>query len=155
MGNLVNRTVAMVHRYRSGAVPSAPQGGGIQAPARARAEQRLAAALHAFDLRAATGAVVELADEGNRYVEERAPWTLARAERKEGAGPEVLDGVLAELVATCRTLARLLEPFVPDASARLTAQVNGDGSESEGSGDDRLPAPIPAVRKLGPAQQKA
>lgn len=69
------------------------------------------------------------------------------------------DEDLAELVATCRTLARLLEPFVPDASTRLTAQLNGDGSDSKrsggGTGDDRLPAPSPAFRKLGPAQQKA
>ncbi|WP_017589579.1 methionine--tRNA ligase [Nocardiopsis ganjiahuensis] len=149
IGNLVNRTVSMVARYRSGVVPRVADESGEPSLARARvrAAEQVDAAVRAFDLRAATGAVVALADEGNRYVADHEPWALARAERagepgKRGrTGPEALDTVLGELVATGRELARLLRPFLPDASARLTEQLGGDGGQ--------LPPAAPVFRRLG------
>jgi methionyl-tRNA synthetase len=129
MGNLVNRTVSMVKRYRDGVVPPRGTGGpaaaGLRA-ARAEAASTIDAALAAFDFRRAVEAVTRIGNEGNRYVETVRPWDLAKAERTEGAAEGALDEVLAELVATCREMAAHLIPFLPDAAARIAAQC-GDG----------------------------
>src|SRR6266511_2972703 len=91
LGNLVNRVVSMVHRYRDGQLPD-------ERPAPAEAERLLAAcrrapglvdeALGAGDFRRATAAVWAIVEEGNRYVEAARPWELARAERTAGEPPE-------------------------------------------------------------------
>jgi methionyl-tRNA synthetase len=101
LGNLVSRTVTMVHRYRAGVVPSGfgqvpsgfgqvPSGFG-QVPSDSAAERLLAAcsrapgriraALDGFDFRAATAAAWDIVDEANRYLEQSSPWRLAQAER--------------------------------------------------------------------------
>ena len=72
-------------------------------------------------------------------MEATAPWTLAKAERT-GAGPERLDAVLAELVATCRAIAEYLTPFLPSATARIAAQA-GDGGPT-------VAAPTPVFPRL-------
>ncbi|MGW9555123.1 methionine--tRNA ligase [Nocardiopsis sp. NPDC055551] len=142
IGNLVNRTVSMVAKYRGGTVPGV--GSAELSEACARAESSVNEAIDAFDLRAATGAIVELADAGNRYVAEREPWLVARPERRGDIAPAALDSILAELVATGRTLARLLRPFLPDAAERLTAQL----TERPGPDGDRLPPVSPVFGRI-------
>jgi len=98
LGNLVNRVISLVHRYRGGKVPGAPGPGAVQAGAPdgaaalalacGRAAQRRSAALDAFDFRAATAAVWDIVGEANRYVERIRPWELAREEREEAAAGE-------------------------------------------------------------------
>jgi methionyl-tRNA synthetase len=145
IGNLVNRTVAMVAKYRSGTVPAEADSAPSLKRAREHTAEQVDAALSVFDFRGATGAIIGLADEGNRYVEARTPWALAKEERLGEAGPEVLNRVLRELVSTCRAIASLLKPFLPDASARLTEQLGGDS--------DRVLAPTPVFQKLGDGPQ--
>ncbi|MGW4214694.1 methionine--tRNA ligase [Lentzea sp. NPDC004789] len=124
IGNLVNRTVSMVRRYRSGQVPATaadnPAARELRV-ARAEAADLIDRALAGFDFRRAVEAVVRIGHEGNRYVEATAPWALAKAGRAEE-----LDAVLGELVVTCRELAVHLEPFLPGAARRIAAQC-GDG----------------------------
>ncbi|HEX3792095.1 MAG TPA: methionine--tRNA ligase [Pseudonocardiaceae bacterium] len=129
IGNLVNRTVSMVGRYRAGRIPlpalDNPAATALRA-ARARAAGDIDRALAEFDFRRAAEAVIRIGDEGNRYVEATAPWALAKAERTEDAPADRLDAVLAELVVTCQALATRLTPFLPAAAARI-AQQCGDG----------------------------
>ncbi|MGH8901754.1 MAG: methionine--tRNA ligase [Egibacteraceae bacterium] len=130
IGNLVNRAVSMVKRYREGIIPAVatdnPAAADLRA-ARADAAGHIAHALEEFDFRRAVEAIIRIGDEGNRYVEVVRPWELAKAERKEDATPpEFLDAVLAELVATCRDLAEHLQPFLPAAARRIAEQC-GDG----------------------------
>ncbi|WP_261574690.1 methionine--tRNA ligase [Frankia gtarii] len=130
IGNLVNRTVSMVKRYRDGVIPPVAADNPGAAALRAAREQAPAtidAAFTAFDFRRAAEAITTIGNEGNRYVEAARPWDLAKAERKEDAAPAALDAVLAELVATCRELAAHLTPFLPDAAARIAAQCGGGG----------------------------
>jgi methionyl-tRNA synthetase len=130
IGNLVNRTVSMVQRYRQGVVPDYAQDNPPASAlrgARAAAPDQIDAALALFDFRRATEAIIRIADEGNRYVEAVAPWTLAKAERKDDAPAGPLDAALAELVVTCRTLAEFLRPFLPDAAAKIADQCGQDG----------------------------
>ncbi|MEV0660033.1 methionine--tRNA ligase [Actinomadura luteofluorescens] len=117
LGNLVQRVVSMVHRYRDGVVPGG-EARELDAVCR-EAPAAVDAALADFDFRRATGAVWRVVDEANRYVNRVRPWELAKA------GDPSLDAVLAGLVAACRTAGELLEPFLPDAAARVRRQCAG------------------------------
>jgi methionyl-tRNA synthetase len=143
IGNLVNRTVSMVRRYRDGVIPPVAVDNPAAAALRAVREQApttIDAAFTAFDFRRAAEIITSIGNEGNRYVEAARPWDLAKAERKEDADPAALDAVLAELVATCRELAAHLAPFLPDAAPRITAQC--------GDGGDRVAEPAPVFPRL-------
>jgi methionyl-tRNA synthetase len=169
LGNLVNRVVAMIHRYRGGRVPAAPAPapaaqaalggpaaqaalGGPAAQAALGGSERLAAAcreadaavgaaLDDFDFRRATAAVWRIVDEANAFVSQARPWELARAERDGRAGDEQLDAVLAQLAGACSVLGRELAPFLPDLAGRVRAQCAPGG-------DGRLPATRPVFRRL-------
>jgi methionyl-tRNA synthetase len=142
LGNLVNRVVAVVHRYREGRVPCAavPAGGERLAAACQRAPGLVDGALEAGDFRRATAAVWAVVEEANRFVEAARPWELAKAERA-GAPRERLDAVLALLVGACRLLGEELAPFLPAAAARIAAQC----ADKAG----RLPEPAPLFPRIG------
>jgi methionyl-tRNA synthetase len=139
-GNLVNRVVSLIHRYRDGAVPPATAAAapGAQAldTAIRNAPGRVAGALADFDLRRATEAVWCIADEANRYVNQTRPWSLAKA----GQTAE-LAAVLSVLLAACQAIATHLRPFLPDAATRMTSQL----TPNEGG---FLPAPVPILPRL-------
>ncbi len=145
IGNLVNRVVSMIHKYRAGLAPVEPRSvipclAEVQA-ARGRAPELIEAALADGDFRAATGAVVAIADAANRLISGIRPWELAAAERSgDATASSELDCVLATLLDTCREIARHLEPFAPDLAVRIKAQCAGDGG--------LLPAPVPVFARL-------
>jgi methionyl-tRNA synthetase len=128
LGNLVSRTVALVHRYRGGVVPgdagavAADPAAGPLAGLCRRVPGQVRAALDGYDFRAATAAVWQIVDAANRYIELSAPWRLAKAEPADATAAARLDAVLAATVGACRVLAAELAPFVPDTAARITAQ---------------------------------
>ncbi|SEE80818.1 methionine--tRNA ligase [Jiangella alba] len=111
LGNLVQRTLTLVHRRTGGVV--GPPGTGALADAADALPAAVDRALDGFDLRAATAALVAVVDLANRTIEAERPW-----ERRAGA-----DTVLATLVHACRVVAAELEPFVPGGAARLRAQL--------------------------------
>jgi methionyl-tRNA synthetase len=139
LGNLVNRVVAMIRRYRdgrlSGATPVPPGGADLDAAIR-QAGDLIGAALDEFDFRQATAAVWAIADEANRFINRTRPWDLARAADTR------LDAVLYLLARACSALGRELAPFLPGAAARITRQCTPR--------DGRLPAPSPVFRRLAP-----
>jgi len=138
LGNLVNRVVAMVCRYRDGRIPSAapvPPGGEDLDAAIRLAGDRVGTALAGFDFRQATAAVWAIADEANRFINHARPWDLAKAD----SGGR-LDAVLYLLVRACSAAGRELAPFLPDAAARITRQCTPR--------DGRLAAPSPVFRRL-------
>ncbi len=143
-GNLVNRVVSMVGRYRDGRLPAGSAVPGpeeLEAACR-RADDAIGAALADFDFRQATAAVWAIAAEANRFVNRVRPWELAKAERTgDLAAGERLDAVLGVLLETCSVLGRVLTPFLPDAAARITLQC------APGR-DGRLPSPSPVFRRL-------
>ena len=116
LGNLVSRTVSMIHRYRHGTVPADPSGFDTALEHDARPIlDAYAAALDACDLSGAAAQLIELATRANKYVEETAPWRLA----KDTAAAAALDTVLANLARTLARLAVLAEPFMPERAATL------------------------------------
>ncbi|WP_116042961.1 methionine--tRNA ligase [Amycolatopsis palatopharyngis] len=143
LGNLVNRAVSMVHKYRGGTVPALadplpelPLTKLIDA-----APAAVDAAMDRFDFRAATAAVWQIVEEANRYVVEVEPWNLAKAEKKGDADAgQRLSDVLALLVHACRAVAEELPPFLPEAARRVAAQL--------GSGTDQLDKPQPLFPRI-------
>ncbi|MGH7529323.1 MAG: methionine--tRNA ligase, partial [Gemmatimonadales bacterium] len=110
-GNLVSRALSMVHRYRDGTVPGPAAGSRTESPLEAAARDTVAAytrAMDAYALQDGAALVIDLASRANRYVEETAPWKLAKA-RQDAE----LDVVLGALVRTVARLAVLAAPFVP------------------------------------------
>jgi methionyl-tRNA synthetase len=144
LGNLVNRVVAMIHRYRGGRVPApapVPAGGEALDAAIRQAGGLIAAALEEFDFRQATAAVWAIADEANRFVNRVRPWELARAEQ-DGDRGQRLYAVLGALFEACSALGRELAPFLPDAAARIVRQCTPP--------DGALPPAVPVFRRLSP-----
>jgi methionyl-tRNA synthetase len=150
LGNVVNRIVTMVHRYRDGRVPEPagrsygppPAGTEQLAAACAQAAGRIDEALDAFDFRRAAAAVWAIVEEANRSIEGTRPWEAAKAERGgDRAAGERLDAVLAALVGACVVLAERLAPFLPGAAARIAAQC--------APVDGVLPAAEPLFPRIG------
>ena len=120
-GNLVSRTLSMVHRYRGGTVPGDGDG---ETPLERAGQETIAAyrrAMDAYDLQQGAALVIELASHANRYVEETAPWKLAKD--KQDAD---LDGVLSNLVRTVARLAVLAAPFVPAKAQEMWTALGAD-----------------------------
>ena len=106
-GNLVSRSLSMVDRYRAASVPADSADSALE-----RASQETIGtytrAMDAIDLQQGATLVIELATRANRFVEETAPWKLAKANNDTA-----LDSVLANLVRTVARLAVLSAPFIP------------------------------------------
>jgi methionyl-tRNA synthetase len=144
-GNVVNRVVTMVHRFRGGTVPPpGPPDDDAKALAAAceRAPAEIDAAFAGADFRTAAAALLAIVDEANRYIEASRPWALARA--GDRTADARLDTTLYMLVAACRTLARELAPFLPDAAARIAAQCLPRGDTG------RLPDPLKVFARVSP-----
>jgi methionyl-tRNA synthetase len=152
LGNLVNRVVAMIGRYRDGRVPvsrgagPAPPGGENLDAAIRQAGGLIGQALDEHDFRRATAAVWAIADEANRFVNQTRPWQLARAERdRDALAGQRLDAVLGLLFEASLGLGRDLQPFLPDAADRISRQCTPQGG--------RLPLATPVFRRLLPRRQ--
>src|SRR5271166_3680428 len=108
LGNLASRTIAMLIRYRDGIVPT-----GEPDPALgedfAGLPSRVRAHIDRAELTLALDEIWQRVRRLNRYVEERAPWRLAR----ETDGADQLDAVLASLVQGLHAVAVLLWPYIP------------------------------------------
>jgi len=125
LGNLLNRTVSMLHRYRNGLVPATTTPSeDLMATAGTLPERLHVAMTHDYDPQAALAAIWELVTRTNRYVEESAPWALSKAERAgDGAAARRLDTVLLSLAEALRLVAEALRPFLPSTAERMAAQL--------------------------------
>jgi methionyl-tRNA synthetase len=139
LGNLVNRSVSMLHRYRDGIVPrvaAVTDGDSALAQVANGLDERVRSAFDAFDFRQAIGAIWELVTSANKYIDDTKPWTLAKAAKGgDETADAQLDLVLADLLETIRLLAVHLTPFIPDGAARIAQQV---GFELGPASDDAL-----------------
>jgi len=126
LGNLLQRTVSMIHRYRGGVVPAAPadESSSLRAVAGALPATLNRALGEEWDPRLALEAVLSLVRSANRSVEQAKPWELARAEaRGDAAAHRQLDFALGELAGCLGLVAEALRPLLPDTAARITVQL--------------------------------
>jgi methionyl-tRNA synthetase len=121
LGNLVNRSLSMLKRYRNGVVPAQSeelQGDTEKAVTEAK---RL---LTENQLQGALETIWRLITRANQYVDQTAPFKLA----KDPAQAKRLDEVLYNLAEVCRVLAVLLWPFIPGTAAKIFAQLGLPGA---------------------------
>ncbi len=120
LGNLVNRSLSMLKRYRNGVVPA--RSNELAADA-AKAADETRALFQQSQLQSALQSIWGLVNRANKYVDETAPFKLA----KDPAQAQRLDEVLYNLAESCRVLAVLLNPFLPGTSAKIYAQLGLTG----------------------------
>jgi methionyl-tRNA synthetase len=116
LGNLVNRSLSMLKRYRNGIVPAKSD---ELAAFTAKAADETCALLKQNQLQGALQSIWTLVNRANKYVDETAPFKLA----KDPAQSQRLDEVLYNLAETCRVLAVLLWPFLPGTTTKIYAQL--------------------------------
>ncbi len=114
LGNLASRTIGMLMRYRDG-VMSAGELDPILISAFTTLRERVTAQVDRADLTLALDEIWQMVRRLNRYVEEQAPWVLA----KDEARADELDRVLRSLAEGLRVLAVLLWPYMPNSCERL------------------------------------
>jgi methionyl-tRNA synthetase len=127
-GNLASRTLAMVARYRDGVVPDAAVDPALGGDFEGLCER----VCELFDQAELTGALDEIWQRVrrlNRYVEERAPWQLAKDDNRAGE----LDTALRSLVEGLRVVTVLVEPFVPRAAGQLLAALGQPAADLGGA----------------------
>jgi methionyl-tRNA synthetase len=120
LGNLASRTLTMIHQYRGGAIPAAASEGAIPQ----QANDTIAAVLkcfEAFEFSKGLEAIWALLSIADKFIVERAPWTLAR---KTDAGSQAkLDATLYTAAEVVRIASALLAPVLPDSAAKIWAQL--------------------------------
>ena len=119
LGNLVSRTTAMIARYREGRVPAGET-------AFESVHERVAERFEALDLTGALEEIWTLVRAANRFVEDTAPWALAKSD--DPADAEKLDTALYTLADAVRALGVLLHSYIPEASERILAAVGEPGA---------------------------
>ncbi|HEX7052262.1 MAG TPA: methionine--tRNA ligase [Longimicrobiales bacterium] len=124
LGNLANRTLSMIERYRDAIIPAGAPTALDQRIAQALAQYR--DAMDANLLHNGATTALELAAAANGFVGERAPWQQAR----EPAQADALDATLASLARCIATLATMLEPFMPRKMAELLSRLGLDAVPS-------------------------
>jgi methionyl-tRNA synthetase len=117
LGNLLNRSLSMLQKYRGGKVPARHD---EQAALTAQITSRLTGHLRDNSLQEGLKAIWELVTELNVYIQKTEPFRLA----KDPAQATRLDEVLYNLAEGCRVLAVLLWPFLPSSAEKIYAQLN-------------------------------
>ena len=120
-GNLASRTVAMVRRYREGVVPEVELDPGLAAEFEGLADDVMDL-IDSAEVTAALDLIWQRVRRCNRYVEERAPWKLA----KDESASHELDVVLASLVEAVRVISVLLSPYIPQGASKLLAALGAE-----------------------------
>lgn len=116
LGNLVNRSLSMLKRYRDGIVPAKSNELSAEAT-KAASETRTH--LEQSRLQAALQSIQSLVTRANQYVDQTAPFKLA----KDAAQAKRLDEVLYNLAETCRVLAILYQAFLPGTAVKIYEQL--------------------------------
>jgi len=123
LGNLVNRTIAMSHKYSKGILSDHAVSGEfdqelidlcLATPAKVEAKMDELRVADAID------EIFALLRRANKYIDETMPWALAKDEAQHAR----LDTVLYNLLESIRVAATLLHPFLPETAERIFKQLN-------------------------------
>lgn len=125
LGNLVNRTVAMINKYFDGVIQPGDTAGGFDEDLKAVATGAIDKIMKKMDTLHVADSIDEIwrvVDRANKYIDETTPWVLAKNE----ADKPRLGTVLYNLVETIRIIAALLTSYMPETSKRIAEQINAD-----------------------------
>ena len=122
LGNLVSRTTAMVEKYFGGTLPTERESSDADCDLKTMAStlrDRYQAEMEHFQFQNALEQVFKTIQRANKYIDENAPWTLA----KDPANRARLATVMYNLLETVRICAVLLTPFIPDSAEKIFDQI--------------------------------
>ncbi|WP_277630941.1 methionine--tRNA ligase [Atopococcus tabaci] len=153
LGNLLNRTIAMINKYLGGVVPV--YNGNVtefDESLRQKAEDTIATYKTKMDdmqFGQALNAVWSLISRTNKYIDETEPWVLA----KDDSRKDELSSVMYHLAESLRIVATLLQPFITSTPAKIFAQLGLD-AETAGTWNEaqfgRFPSNVHVVDKGQP-----
>src|SRR5690606_26494760 len=124
LGNLLNRTVAMITQYFDGVIPaySGSHTEFEQSLVQANIDgvRKFEEAMEKMEFSVALSAVWQIISRANKFIDETMPWKLAKDETKR----EELESVLIHLAETLRRVAILIQPFLTRAPKKIFEQLN-------------------------------
>jgi methionyl-tRNA synthetase len=125
LGNYVKRVVDLVHRFCGGKVPAhhnlkvlGEAEEAAESNEYMRKEQMINESMDAFRFREAQALMMDIARQGNQYLQKTEPWKRIKVSAEE------VDAILCSGLQTCVLLARMMVPFLPHTSARLCRMLN-------------------------------
>ena len=122
LGNLVNRTVAMVNKYFDGIVYAPVMKDTVDEDLISFAKNAVdtyMTKMNEYKLAESCEAVMNLARRSNKYIDETMPWALAKEENHDR-----LKTVLYNLIETIRIIGVLLAPIMPETSKKILDEIN-------------------------------
>ncbi len=136
LGNLLSRTLTMIDKYFGGTVPKAQKltassQDAVFSELIIDTPKKYEQAMDEILPSEALACVWGLISFANSYIEQKAPWSLA----KQGKTQE-LAAVMANLFESLRVVSILIEPFMPETSVRMRQQMGLDGAGGSCSGKD-------------------
>jgi len=123
LGNLVNRTISMSNKYFGGVVNNKEVNEDVDNDLKAvvlGTKAKVSAKMESLRVADAMSEIFTLFKRCNKYIDETMPWALAKDENSQ----ERLETVLYNLVESICIGATLLEPFMPETSAKILGQLN-------------------------------
>ena len=151
LGNLLNRTVSMINKYFDGQVPTYEENvtdfDGALAQVASESIADYYKHMDAVDYPRALEAVWTLISRTNKYIDETAPWVLAKDEAKV----KELAAVMSHLAASLRVVAHMIEPFMMETSKSVLSQLGLPQAASlENLAIYQLPSGLKVVEKGTP-----
>ncbi|MFL5765753.1 MAG: methionine--tRNA ligase [Bacteroidia bacterium] len=121
LGNFVNRTLVLTHKYYGGKVPAADQytkNDLLLLEEITKFPAKIAASIEQFRFREALGELMNLARLGNKYLADNEPWILIKTDEKR------VQTIMNLSLQISANLAVLMEPFLPFTAAKLSTMLN-------------------------------
>ena len=123
LGNLVNRTVSMAHKYFDGTITNAKVKEDVDTDfiqAISSLDEKVTVKMDDLHIGEALDEIFDVLRKSNKYIDDTTPWILAKDETKKGR----LETVLYNLLESIRICAIFLSPFLPDTSEKIFNQLN-------------------------------
>jgi methionyl-tRNA synthetase len=125
LGNLINRTIAMANKYFDGEIQSSNFKEEIDdelITSTLETAKTVDEKMNNLHISEAAEAIINLARKCNKYIDETAPWLLAKEEKNSNR----LGTVMYNLLESIRFIAVLLQPFTPETATNIFSQLNTD-----------------------------
>ena len=123
LGNLLNRTVAMIERYFDGVIPdytgNVSEFDASLLEANHRSVKNYEEAMEKMEFSVALSVVWQLVSRSNKYIDETQPWVLAKAEERK----QELASIMVHLAESLRRIAVLLQPFLTQTPKGIFSQL--------------------------------
>lgn len=141
LGNLVNRTVSMAHKYFDGTITNAKVKEDVDTDfiqAISSLDEKVTVKMDDLHIGEALDEIFNVLRKSNKYIDDTTPWILAKDETKKGR----LETVLYNLLESIRICAIFLSPFLPDTSEKIFNQLNTQNRTYETKDFGMLESPI-------------